>query len=245
MNDKEIRQLLRELSDKAGEPGQVKSKTRKKKEIPQPEEKPEAAGDILDEEEAQTDTSSDREEEESEKVGIPFGRIFGKLRPSGRDLPEEDEDEPGEDEEAPVPKEKASRVIRLEGEEPDFESDADDFRSTEIMKKMLRTMLRQPAKIPKGMRRKLMISLLQSRKKKSQETQTDTMKNRIQTRVRQDPKMRKKAASRRKQGLMMNLAGVKLPKEDPSKPLRRQKRLRRLLRTGKMLSFLNKAARYL
>ena len=145
MNDKEIRQLLRELSDKAGEPGQVKSKTisitlnetpkkkkvRKKKEIPQPEEKPEAAGDILDEEEAQTDTSSDREEEESEKVGIPFGRIFGKLRPSGRDLPEEDEDEPGEDEEAPVPKEKASRVIRLEGEEPDFESDADDFRSTE------------------------------------------------------------------------------------------------------------------
>ncbi len=141
MNDKEIRQLLRELSEKAGEPGQVKSKTisitlnetpkkkkvRKKKEIPQPEEKPEAADDIASREES--DSAPEVEEEAAEKVGLPFGRIFGKLRRSDRELPEGDEEETEEEEASAAPREKRSRVIRLEGDEPDFESDADDFRS--------------------------------------------------------------------------------------------------------------------
>ena len=144
MNDKEIRQLLRELSDKAGEPGQVKSKTisitlnetpkkkkvRKKKEVPQPDENPEAAADGTSEE---PETAPEAEEEEVQKVGIPFGRIFGKLRRPERELPEDDEEEPegetAEDEESPAPAERRKRAVRLEGEEPDFESDADDFRS--------------------------------------------------------------------------------------------------------------------
>ena len=134
MNDKEIKDLLRELSEKAEKSGQIKSKTisitlndtpkKKKKRLrteePSPEEaaapreEPGDADAVPEESEAPVRQRRRKESPAGEEPRSPRGRRRFRELLNAEEGPE---------------KEKAPKKIRYEDKEPDFESDADDFRT--------------------------------------------------------------------------------------------------------------------
>ena len=120
MNDKEIKDLLRELSEKAEKDGQIKSRTISITLNDKPKNKKtrrRAESDSSEEEETTL-----REEKRVEKQAE--SRAASRARRRVKDeTPEEDEAEVKQ-------RTHSDRTIRYEDGEPDFESDADDFRSS-------------------------------------------------------------------------------------------------------------------